>query len=148
MDRTRLGAPVDVTGYAAPQPVILVVDDESAIRDSLALVLSDEGYAVLTARNGQEALACLAQQRPAVVLLDLQMPVMTGWEVLDTLRVHAPTVPVVVMTAGTTARAEAVRHGAAGYLPKPFDLDDLLGVVARFVDRPISAEVRPVRAEK
>jgi CheY-like chemotaxis protein len=134
MDLHPVAALPDVPFFdSAALPAILVVDDDPAILHTLSLVLTDEGYTVLTARNGHEALTCLHHQRPALVLLDLHLPVMNGWDVLDTLRVHGPTVPVVVMTAGTTARAEAVRHGAAAYVHKPFELDDLLGAVARLV---------------
>jgi CheY-like chemotaxis protein len=122
---------LSVSSAPRPSPAILVVDDQADIRDIVALVLSDEGYAVQTAANGQEALDSIRQQPPSLVLLDLQMPVMTGWDVVDKLRAEGLPVPVVFMSAGIIARAEAERVGVAGYLSKPFDLDDLLGVVER-----------------
>lgn len=112
---------------------ILVVDDDPGIRDVLAVLLSDEGYTVQTAANGLDALTSIHTWRPALILLDLQMPMMTGWEIVAQLRLLQVDIPVVFMTAGMSARAEAERHDVAGYLSKPFDLDDLLGVVARFV---------------
>ena len=111
---------------------ILVVDDDD-IRELVALVLADEGYEVATAPDGRQALDLIARQPPCLVLLDLNLPVMSGWEVHAHLRQAAPALPVVYMTAGGIAREEARRHAAAGYLAKPFDLTDLLATVARFV---------------
>jgi CheY-like chemotaxis protein len=122
-----------VLAPAAGSPVVLVVDDDEGIREVVAMLLSDEGYIVQTASNGQEALSSIHTQRPALVLLDLQMPVMTGWQLVEQLRAFRLDVPVVFMSAGVRARSEAVQYSVAGYLAKPFDLDDLLGVVARFV---------------
>jgi CheY-like chemotaxis protein len=112
---------------------VMVVDDDLAIRELIAMVLTDEGYAVATATNGAEALTQLQQSPPpALVLLDLNMPVMSGWELQARLREELPDLPVVFMTAGQRAQEEARRHQAAGFLPKPFDLDHLLATVARF----------------
>lgn len=111
---------------------ILVVDDEDTIRSMLRLVLESEGFRVATAANGKQALDRIAQERPGVVLLDLQMPVMNGWELQDRLREEQPQVPVVFMTAGMRAKVEAERHHAAGYLAKPFDVDELIRVVSSF----------------
>jgi CheY-like chemotaxis protein len=111
---------------------ILIVDDDDAIRDMVAMVLEDEGYQVATAPNGAQALGLIQQGAPSLVLLDLNMPVMTGWELHARLRTEAPGIPVVFMTAGQEASAEARRHAAAGFLAKPFDLDDLLKVVAEY----------------
>jgi CheY-like chemotaxis protein len=111
---------------------ILIVDDDDAIREVVALILRDEGYRVATAPDGAQALALIAQAPPSLVLLDLHLPVMSGWELQAHLRDTAPAIPVVFMTAGAQAREEARRHAAAGYLGKPFDLTDLLRIVARF----------------
>lgn len=110
---------------------ILVVDDDAGIREMIELVLESEGFSVATAADGREALALIAENRPVLVLLDLQMPVMTGWETLSRLRDAHTDVPVVFMTAGYRARAEAERCGADGYVGKPFELDNLLAVVER-----------------
>jgi CheY-like chemotaxis protein len=112
---------------------VLVVDDDPGIRQVIELVLRDEGFEVRTAANGRQALDRIAEHRPALVLLDLQMPVMTGWEVLTELRNANVTVPVVFMTAGYRAKTEAERHHADGYVAKPFDLTEILDTVERFV---------------
>lgn len=119
---------------------ILVVDDDTGIRRLVEVVLKSEGYAVELAADGRAALEAISRRRPAVVLLDLQMPVMTGWEVHAALRLHGPRVPVVFMTAGYRAQREAETHGADGCLSKPFELEDLLDAVARFAPSPMVAQ--------
>ena len=114
---------------------ILVVDDDPGIRDVVTMVLRDEGFPVATATNGRQALASITAARPELVLLDLNMPVMTGWEVLSQLQAALAGIPVVVMTAAQGGQAEAQRCHADGYLGKPFDLEDLLTVVERCLRR-------------
>jgi CheY-like chemotaxis protein len=111
---------------------VLVVDDEEAIRQVVAMTLEDEGYVVTTAAHGQEALAQVLQARPDLVLLDLHMPVMDGWAFCAELKRRELIIPIVFMTAGARARDEAARAGVAGSLAKPFNLDVLLDTVARF----------------
>jgi len=113
--------------------LVLVVDDDDAIRDMLQSVLEDEGYVVSLARHGLEALQRIMERPPSVILLDLQMPVMTGYELHDALKAQGAAIPVVYMSAGTIVRSEAERRHADGYIAKPFSLDDLVGTVARFV---------------
>src|SRR5439155_18476153 len=91
------------------------------------------GYSVCIASNGQEALARIDEQVPSVILHDLNMPIMSGWELLAELRARQITTPVLFMSAGRIAKVEARRHGVAGWVPKPFDLDDLLETVERTV---------------
>ena len=119
-----------MTGY------VLVVDDEPGIRDVIEGCLCDEGYRVLTASNGQEALDDIARERPVLVLLDLQMPVLQGWEVLLRLRALGVLAPVVFISAASRIRDVAAQYHADGYLAKPFNLNDLLATVARFVPEP------------
>lgn len=115
---------------------ILVVDDDPDIRALIVQLLMLEGFEVATAANGQAALDHIAVQEPQLVLLDLQMPLMSGWEVLAHLRQARPAVPVVFMSAGYRAEVEAKRHGADGYLAKPFDLDAVLALIARYTVPP------------
>jgi CheY-like chemotaxis protein len=111
---------------------ILVVDNEPDIQTLLRFALEGAGYRVSMASNGAEALRHVAEQPPALILLDLYLPVMTGWEVYPMLRREQTTVPILIMTAAVSARAEARQLGADGWLAKPFELDDLLRTVARF----------------
>lgn len=114
-------------------PHILVVDDDTDIRQTIRDILELEGYSIATAADGREALERIADRRPVLVLLDLQMPVMSGWEVLSQLRAEGSGLPVVFMSAGYRARTEAERHNADAHLGKPFEMDELLRIVARFV---------------
>jgi CheY-like chemotaxis protein len=105
-------------------PSVLVVDDDQDIRESLTQILAEEGFEVSSARNGLEALEQIARALPDVMLLDLMMPVVTGWEVLETLRLKGlhTQLPVVVLSA-----VEA--HGCADYIQKPIRLPKLLALI-------------------
>jgi two-component system, chemotaxis family, chemotaxis protein CheY len=111
---------------------ILVVDDDPGIVGFLELALADEGYAVRAAANGKEALDRMDEQPPDLVLLDMNMPVMDGWEFCDTLRARDSTltsIPIVVMTAARDAASRSREVKAQGYLGKPFDLDHLFKTI-------------------
>ncbi len=112
---------------------VLVVDDEQAVREVVALALDYEGYAVVTAPHGKVALAVLRQTRPDVVLLDMRMPVMDGWEFARAYRATpGPHAPIVVMTAAEDAAAWARQIDADDVLAKPFDMDDLYRLVEEY----------------
>jgi two-component system response regulator MprA len=111
---------------------ILIVDDDPGVRQVLERVLRDEGFVVECAANGYQALDRIAAHPPDVVLLDLQMPVMSGWSVLRQLRRTCQQVPVVLMTAGYRAAGEAEQNDVAGFLAKPFDnLEQIVEAVER-----------------
>ncbi len=110
---------------------ILVVDDDINIRAMVSLALADEGYEVVTAANGAEALREIEQHRPTAMLLDMQMPVLDGWGVAQGMRERGCWVPTVVMTAATSAAERCRQIGADACLPKPFSLDDLYSTIAR-----------------
>jgi CheY-like chemotaxis protein len=122
-------------------PDVLVVDDDPDLREVVGSMLQVSGYEVRCAGNGQEAVEAVAQKMPAVVLLDMLMPVMDGWQCARELRArYGRSVPIVVVTAAEHARARADQVGDVdGVLSKPFDMDDLLRVVARFFERSPSA---------
>lgn len=112
---------------------VLVVDDDPSIRGLVAEILESEGYVVQTAANGAEALPQILAARPAVVLLDMRMPVLDGWGLARELAARGVKVPVLVMTAARDARHWAAEIEADGYLAKPFELIDLLDAVERFI---------------
>lgn len=114
-----------------PSP-ILVVDDDPAIRTTIADILGLEGYRVETAANGREALDFVAVERPAVVVLDMRMPVMDGWTFARELRNRGVKLPIVVITAARDAERWAREIGADAFLAKPFELTDLLDAIERF----------------
>lgn len=107
---------------------ILVVEDHSDLREMLAILLESEGFAVRTATNGIEALQCLDRERPALILLDLMMPVMTGDEFRQR-QLADPRyrdVPVICMTAAHDGRARAEQLHADEYFQKPLDFERLI----------------------
>lgn len=111
---------------------VLAVDDDQSILDLMTDILSGEGYDVIPAQNGLEALRVLEKDRPCVVLLDMRMPTLDGWGFASAMRDRGLRYPVVVVTAAENARAWAQEIGADAWLAKPFQLRDLLRVVARF----------------
>jgi len=115
-------------------PLILVAEDDADLRELVALTLMDEGFEVQQARNGREALDLVAARRPDLVLLDMSMPVLGGRGFADGLRLMADPPPVVVMTAGDRAAKSATEIGAVGWLPKPFDVDELVATVRRYLE--------------
>jgi CheY-like chemotaxis protein len=125
-DRAQMSQP-------QPCPSILVVEDESDIRESLKDALESEGYRVLVASNGLEALGMLPElRRPSLILLDLMMPVMDGWEFAEALQANAElaTIPIVVVTA-FGREAETRKIASRGAIAKPVDLDLLFDMVKR-----------------
>jgi CheY-like chemotaxis protein len=111
---------------------ILVVDDDPDILDMLREALEGAGHQVVTARDGLEALERLRTGRPSLILLDMRMPRMDGWEFARAARERGNTAPVVVITAAGDARAWAKEIAAEAYMAKPFTISQLLGVVDRF----------------
>ncbi|WP_409479676.1 response regulator [Pseudobdellovibrio sp. HCB154] len=107
---------------------IMVVEDESDIRSSLKEILELEGYDVLTAENGLEALNVLkASAKPNLILLDMKMPVMNGWEFADQFRkTYNNSTPIVVVTAAADSEQRAKDIHATGWVSKPFELGVLL----------------------
>jgi CheY-like chemotaxis protein len=109
---------------------VLVVDDDPDLRELMKLLLEGAGYGVETASGGKEALERVSLRLPSVVLLDMKMPGMNGWQFAEELRrVYERRVPIVVVTAAENARKTAAEIGAEGYLGKPFELDDVLSLV-------------------
>ena len=111
---------------------ILVVDDEPDVLLMLRMSLEDEGYEVVLAPDGQAGLERIAEQRPDLVLLDLMMPVLDGWAVLERKRRDGDDTPVVVLSAKSDPDDidKALALGAVDYVGKPFDLDRLMALVA------------------
>lgn len=113
---------------------ILLVEDNPDTRDSMTILLELQGYRVVGAANGQEALDSLRSDgRPCLILLDLMMPVLDGWGFrAEQQRDPAlADIPVVVLSADGSVDEKAASLGVADYLRKPFEVDDLLGLVKR-----------------
>jgi len=114
---------------------VLVVDDEENTRFALQLLLQKNGYVVQTAAHGLEALASLRVMASDLVLTDLQMPYMNGFDLLQTLHQDYPGLPVVMMTAFSGAETESIvqNHGVVEVLFKPVNPDHLRSVLERFI---------------
>ncbi len=108
-----------------------MVDDDPDILEALSEILEAEGFAIRQARNGQEALKLLEKLRPNLILLDLMMPVMDGWEFAERVRRRPDwaQIPVIVLSADRNIGGKARELGALGYLAKPFELSELLNLV-------------------
>ena len=115
-----------------PERPILVVDDDPTILATVSEVLDMEGFAVMTATNGAEALVAVDQTVPSLVLLDMRMPVLDGWGFMRAVRERGLSLTVVVMTAAADARRWGREIGAEGVLAKPFDIDELLRAVQQW----------------
>jgi DNA-binding response OmpR family regulator len=126
---------------------ILVVDDDAGIRDTVALILTAEGYHVRTAADGAEALQLAAADPPDVVVLDLILPTLDGRATCARLRERSGGPRVIIMTAGRRAAREARALRADGFLKKPFDVGELLALIGRWVPtaaRQVSPHRRPL----
>jgi two-component system, chemotaxis family, chemotaxis protein CheY len=115
---------------------VLVVDDDPDILEALAEILEAEGFVVRRARNGKEALEQLEPDFPKLILLDLMMPVMDGWEFSQRMRERKISVPVIVLSADRNVGTKARDIGAVGHLAKPFELNDLLQMVRSSLGSP------------
>jgi len=115
-----------------PGERILLVDDDESIRQIVTIFLTDEGYQVAGAGNGLSALGLLPSFQPEIILLDLRMPVMDGWEFVRRYReLPGPHAPIIAFVAALRAEQEKVEIGAVGLLAKPFDLEELLDAVEK-----------------
>ena len=111
---------------------ILVVEDDESIRELVDVILSGAGYEGVTATDGAAALQVVGTTRPDLVLLDMRMPIMDGWEFARQYRARLePHAPIVVLTAARDAAERAAEIHANGYLGKPFEVDDLLTLVGQ-----------------
>jgi len=134
-------------------PRVLIVDDESQIRGVLAELLALEGLEVVEAEDGQAGLDMALPSAPDLMVLDIQMPRLTGLEVLQGLRTAAtaaPGLPVIMLTASQDLQmsVEAMRRGAFDYIAKPFDPQDFLLHVQRALRcQALQAEADALRSE-
>jgi len=113
---------------------VLVIDDDDAVCELLRETLSDEGYAVATVPHGAAALELVKHHGPAVILLDLRMPIMDGWSFAEQYRrVAKPPASLILITAIKDIEESAKRIGASAYIRKPFELDEVIAQIQRCV---------------
>ena len=145
MNSTTPQSPVSAAKAKMPpaKKKILLVDDDTAIRKILLRLLSEEGYSVLPAANGVEALEFASIAKFDLVLLDLNMPQKGGWETFEQLTADDPLLPIIVITARPNQLFPALASGVGALLEKPLDFARLLETIRNLVDEP--AEVRLAR---
>jgi CheY-like chemotaxis protein len=120
-----------------PGQYILVVDDDQDFREALSEVLGEAGYPVQQAENGEVALQRVAEEAPGIVLLDLKMPVLDGWGVMERMRgdARSSAIPILILSAyGFEWEAELL--GAQGYIPKSVGMDEILERVRKAAGPP------------
>jgi two-component system, chemotaxis family, chemotaxis protein CheY len=115
--------------------VVLVVEDDESIRNVITDILEERGFRVLAAANGADALDYVGTTRPDVMVLDLLMPVMHGWDFMETYaeRTGGERIPIVVVSVNTALPRSFNRFGVHSVVAKPFDVDELLESVERAV---------------
>ncbi|MBI2450460.1 MAG: response regulator transcription factor [Candidatus Nealsonbacteria bacterium] len=116
---------------------VLVVDDEDRITNYLRIRFRSAGYDVITAADGMEALEQMAKHNPDIIILDLIMPKMDGWEFLKQLRLSGSAVPVIILSAKVSNydKIKGLTLGADDYVEKPFSPDELLARVQAILRR-------------
>ncbi len=115
---------------------LLIVDDERDTVDALKLFLEMKGFAVRIAYSGQEGVSAVQEAVPDLVLLDLQMPFMDGWQTLKQMRQIAPNIRVAIVTGSVpdrTIEQRAMQEGAIGIATKPIQIDDLVPKIQEFL---------------
>ncbi len=115
---------------------ILIVDDEKRIREGCSTILKQEGYAVACAKDGEQGLNMIANEHFDIILVDLMMPVLSGFDVLTQVKTHHPDTVVIVITGYATIEhsIEAMKKGAFDFIPKPFSPDQLRVVVSKAIE--------------
>src|SRR5271170_6848901 len=130
----------------ADQKMILIVDDDTELNDGIRAMLENQGYRVMQARDGQQGKQLIYQQHPDLVILDMMMPRMGGYPVLEHFRGKADAPPIIMITAneGSRHKAYAEYLGVIDYIRKPFAMERLLEAV----DRGLKGKVPPVEPEQ
>lgn len=111
----------------------MVIDDDPHIREVITETLSDEGFDVIALGDGREAVSYALRQPPGLIVLDLMMPKMSGWQVMDVLRTtpQGAAIPIVLVSASRELDQTARTSDVAAHIAKPFDIDTLVAIVER-----------------
>ncbi|MFQ5529931.1 MAG: sigma-54-dependent transcriptional regulator, partial [Gemmatimonadota bacterium] len=118
------------------KPLLLLIDDELGLVESLTVLLEDQGFDVVSELTGSDGVARFKEASPDIVLTDVRMPKMSGIDVLEEIRRNAPEAPVVLMTAQASLQSaiQAVNIGATHYVQKPFKNEELVAILRRSLD--------------
>ncbi len=136
---------------ADKKPIVLVIDDEESMRDSCSQILAKDGFQPETAENGTVGFEKVQNVNPDLVLIDLKMPGISGFEVLDKVKEYDPNIISIVITGYATVESavEAMKKGAYDFLPKPFTPDQLRIIIKRGLERRrLIQETESLRREK
>jgi CheY-like chemotaxis protein len=124
-------------GHLPARPRVLVIDDDDAVCEVLREALSEDGYAVATVPHGAAALELVKHHQPAVILLDLRMPIMDGWSFAEQYRRAAkPPAMLILLSALKDIEVSAKRLGASAFIQKPFELDEVVQTIERCISAP------------
>jgi len=121
---------------------IMIVDDDASVRESLYKVLDEAGYAVVMAADGAGAAELFNDAQPDLLLLDIGLPMKSGWDTFERITTEHPLVPVVIITGQTCQYETAVAAGAGALLEKPLDAPELLQVIEELLAEPNEARLR------
>jgi CheY-like chemotaxis protein len=128
-----------------PNPMkkrVLIVDDDAAVRESVRKVLEGAGYDVAAASDGEEAVAQFVPEQIDLVLLDLNLPLRSGWDVFERLTTRYPFVPVIIITGMPNQNRTALAAGAGALMEKPIDVPALLKTMCELLAEPKEARLR------
>jgi two-component system response regulator HydG len=132
------------------RPTVLIIDDESAIVDTLRILLKNEGFAAHVAFGGKQGIDQISAIQPDIIISDIRMPSVGGLDVLSAAKAHDPDMPVILMTAQASLQSaiSAVNDGAFHYVQKPFQNDALVAIVKRAAEtRQLKTENRALKRE-
>lgn len=132
------------------RPTVLIIDDESAIVDTLRILLKNEGFAAHVAFGGKQGLDQIVAVKPDIIISDIRMPAVGGLDILSAARAQDPDIPVILMTAQASLQSaiSAVNDGAFHYVQKPFQNDALMAIIRRAAEtRQLKTENRALKRE-
>ena len=121
---------------------VLVVDDDLQIRESLRKLLQAEGYEVVLARDGQEAIEKSNSERMDLVLLDLNLPVSSGWDAFERITSLNPLLPIIIITGRQNQHQLATWAGVGALMEKPLDVPKLLRIIAELTAEPVETRLK------
>lgn len=121
---------------------VLIVDDDAAVRESIKKVLEDAGYQVAVAADGREATVRFVPEEVDIVLLDLNLPRLSGWDVFERLTTRYPLVPIIIITGMPRQFPTALAAGVGALMEKPIEVPTLLETMQELLAEPVEARLR------
>ena len=131
-----------MTGAECSDRSVLLIDDDSAVRDALAQLLEQSGYGISVAPDGRRGLQLLRKSPFRLLLLDLELPGISGWDLLDYTSTHWPLMPVVVLTGFSSQCVPGSLLGVDAFFEKPPDVSNLLKTISALMAEPLAARLQ------